>query len=160
MENSEKNELQVVKEFCLEGIQIEWENSPKEYKEDIQMRKTFERLKEVVIDAYNKGQLGVLKSYSKDITESIREYPFWKLKAADKRLTEKTGLGLKFFKVARHKEIKRILKIGKVKTADEYRLLESRVEEVFEENPDTIKYNEEVKKINSILEKITKPFIE
>ncbi len=160
MDNSQNNELQVLKNFCLEALQIVSEKYRSDHKEDIQTLKSFELIKKVIIDDYNKGRLKALKSSSSDIIDPINHYTFWEKQAADKRLQERTGIGLKNFEVARNKKIQELLKLGNVNNADEYRLLESRVEEIFEKNPDLIEDNEEVKKINLILGKITKPFIE
>lgn len=101
----------------------------------------------LVEKAYQDKFTRALKEASNDINEQVRHMPL-SLAIELKRLF-KNELNIDFDVVdkLRLKEIEKILKIGKVLTDEQYRLLEDRVDEIY---TDADKVNE-LNQINSVL---------
>jgi len=101
----------------------------------------------IVHQTYNDKNLKGMRMVFKDQLEWINGLEENYIKEIDRILKDKLGKGLDFENKKLLKEINKILSRNKVRNEDEYRLLEVRINEIYEDP----NYDEEVDKINQLL---------
>lgn len=87
----------------------------------------------IIEKVYEDGDLRGFQDIISYYLEGLRDLTPDEVIKVDQRLREKSGIGLKTVQRAVQKKVREILKRGKVGTADEYRILQSRVEEIFDD---------------------------
>ena len=124
-----QDELKILRDWCIAVLRFIHDKASE------QGAGITPRLQEVaengIESAFKRQDIRGLKTASRDLLEWVNGFPDQIRKDLDKILRAEVGIGLKTSQQDRNREIAKIIKRGSVKSEDEYRLLESRIDEIY-----------------------------
>ena len=121
--NSQREtELQELRDWCIAMIQFMGQSDPSDL---------FVKFEKIIDETFQDRDLRGLRAVKRDMREWAAGLSPDRHQKLDKLLRERFGRGLVEESKEFHKEVKRILKRGKIKTPDEYRLLTSYMDQIY-----------------------------